>query len=377
MPFSLRLEKRLEPSRTIAFLVPVVSFGLALLFGAVLLALAGANPWQTYRAMLEGAFGTPEQWQSRQFYSVSETLVKAIPLMLTGLSVAIAFRMLFWNIGAEGQLVMGGVAAAGVALWLPELAPAIPASPWAYLPLMVVAGILAGAIWGLAPALLKTYLQVNEIITTLMLNYIAILWYQHLFNVAWKDPQGFGFPGSAQFPAYAWLPRLSGRVHWGLIFALVAAALIWLVLDRTRWGYEIRLIGENAVAARYAGVSLARNIVLVMLLSGGLAGLAGMAEAAGISHRLQQGLAVGNGFTGIIVAWLAKLNPWGVMGVAILLAALLVGGDQIQISMGLPASVALVLQGAILFFVLGGDIFARYRLVIAGRRPVAPATGNK
>jgi simple sugar transport system permease protein len=224
----------------------------------------------------------------------------------------------------------------------------------------------------LIPALLKAYLRVNEIITTLMLNYIAILWLQHLYYGPWKDPQGYGFPGTAQFPAFAWLPRLTGRLHLGLIFALVAAGLIWLILARTRWGYEIRLIGENPATARYAGISITRNVVLVMLLSGGLAGLAGMAEVAGISHRLQQGLAVGYGFTAIIVAWLAKLNPWAVIVVAVLLAALLVGGDQIQISMGLPASVALVLQGAILFFMLGGDIFTRYRLRILRRSPAGP-----
>ncbi len=360
MPFSIKLEKRLEPSQTMAYLVPLISFVLALLFGAILLALAGANPWQTYRAMLEGAFGTPTQWRDGQFYSLTETLVKATPLMLTGLGVSIAFRMLFWNIGAEGQLVMGGFAAGAAALWLPVLFPSIP--HWIYLPLMIVAGVLGGALWGLIPAMLKAYLKVNEIITTLMLNYIAILWLQYLYYGPWKDPKGYGFPGTAQFPEFTWLPRLTGRLHWGLIFALIAAALLWLVLDRTRWGYEIRLIGENPGAARYAGVSITRNIVLVMLVSGGLAGLAGMAEVAGISHRLQQGLAVGYGFTAIIVAWLAKLNPWGVIVVAILLAALLVGGDQIQITMGLPASMALVLQGAILFFMLGGDIFTRYRL---------------
>jgi simple sugar transport system permease protein len=376
MPFSIKLEKRLEPSKTISYLVPVASFVLALLFGAVLLAVAGANPWQTYRAMLEGAFGTPAQWRAGQFYSVTETLVKATPLMLTGLGVSIAFRMLFWNIGAEGQLVMGGFAAGTVALWAPQFFPSFPT--WVYLPLMVVAGVLAGAIWGLIPGMLKAYLKVNEIITTLMLNYIAILWVQHLYYGPWKDPQGFGFPGTALFPEFTWLPRLTGRLHMGLIFALVAAALIWLVLDRTRWGYEIRLIGENQVSARYAGISITRNIVLVMLLSGGLAGLAGMAEVAGISHRLQQGLAVGYGFTAIIVAWLGKLNPWGVILVAILLAALLVGGDQIQISMGLPASVALVLQGAILFFMLGGDIFTRYRLRVLRSPPVPsrPSAGG-
>lgn len=364
LPFSLQFEKRLTLSRSAYYLMPVLSFVLALLFGAILLALVGANPWQTYRAMFEGAFGTPTQWQNGEFFGLTETLVKAIPLMLTGLSVAIAFRMLFWNIGAEGQLVMGGVGAATVALWLPALAPFLPPSPWLYLPLMAIAGMAAGALWGLIPALLKAYLRVNEIITTLMLNYIAILWYQYLFQIAWKDPQGMGFPGTAMLPEYTWLPRFTGRLHWGLAIAVLVAILLWMVLDRTRWGYEIRLIGENPNAARYAGISLIANIILVMALSGGLAGLAGVTEVAGISHRLQRGLDVGNGFTGIIVAWLGKLSPWGILLVAVLLAALLVGGEQIQITMGLPAAVALVLQGAILFCVLGGEIFSRYRLRI-------------
>ena len=344
------IEKRQDYSRLIAFLVPIVSVILALLAGAVLLALAGANPWQTYKAMAIGAFGGK--------YNISETMVKAIPLMLCGLGVSVAFRMLFWNIGAEGQLAVGGIAASGVALFWADRLPAP-----LLLPTMVVAGFLGGALWGLIPALLKAYLRVNEIITTLMMNYIAILWVEHLFYGPWKDPQGYGFPGTAQFPKTAWLPRLPGtRFHLGMALAVVAAVFIWIVLRRTKWGYEIRVIGENPVAANYAGISIVRNIILVMLLSGGLAGLAGMSEVAGISHRLQKGLTVGYGYTAIIVAWLGKLNPAGVLVVAILLAGLLVGGDQIQITMQLPAAVALVLQGAILFFVLGGDLFTKYRI---------------
>lgn len=364
MPFSFKLEKRLEPSRLANWLVPIISFILALLFGAILLSSSGANPWEAYRAMLEGAFGSRALWQEGQYYNLTETLVKAVPLMLTGLSVAIAFKMLFWNIGAEGQLVMGGIAAAGIALFLPEFMPSIPQTRWFYLPIIAIGAILAGAIWGLIPALLKSYLKVNEIITTLMFNYIAILFYQYLFTTRWKDPLGFGFPGSAQIPEFTRFGRFTGRLHWGIAIAVIVAILIWIILDKTRWGYEIRLIGENSRAAQYAGVSIIKNIILVMLMSGGLAGIAGMSEISGISYRLQQGLAVGYGFTGIIVAWVAKLNPWAIIVVSILLAGLIVGGDQLQISMGLPASVALALQGAILLFVLSGDIFTRYRLRI-------------
>jgi simple sugar transport system permease protein len=362
MIIPLKVEKRLTPSRTASFLVPFISLLLALSFGGIILLTAGANPLITYKAMFLGAFGSK--------YNLSETMVKAIPLMLCGLGVSIAFRMLFWNIGAEGQLAVGGIAAAGVALFGAEWLPTA-----LLLPAMFVAGFAAGALWGLVPALLKALIRVNEIITTLMMNYIAILWVEYLFYGPWKDPAGYGFPGTAQFTEAAWLPRLPGtRLHLGLAFGIVAAVFIWLVLGRTKWGYEIRVIGENPRAATYAGISLMRNIVLVMVLSGGLAGLAGMAEVSGIAHRLQKGLTVGYGYTAIIVAWLGKLNPWGVLLVAILLAGLLVGGDQIQITMQLPAAVALILQGAILFFMLGGELFTRYRLRLEWR-PAEKAPG--
>lgn len=349
------LERRLSRPRYYEFLFPLIALGLALAFGGVLLWIFGANPLATYAAMAEGAFG--------QRYHVSETILRAIPLMLTGLAVGIAFRMLFWNIGAEGQFAWGVVAATWVALFLPERVGGIP--QWAVLPLMLVAAFCAGAVWGLIPAVLKTALRVNEIITTLMFNYVALLWMQYLYTGSWKDPEGFGFPGSAQFPQHAWLPRLPldlGRVHYGLVLAIVVAFLVWLVLDRTRWGFEIKVIGKNPLAARYAGMDIARNVLLVMCVSGGVAGLAGFSQVAGVAHRLQNGIAVGDGFTAIIVAWLAKLNPWAILVVSILLAGLSTGGDQLQITMGLPASVAGVLQGSILFFVLGADVFINYRL---------------
>jgi ABC-type uncharacterized transport system permease subunit len=358
-------ERRLHPSRTIAFLVPIISFILALAVGGILLLAAGANPIETYRAMFDGAFGTG--------YARSETLVKAIPLMLTGLAVSIAFRMLFWNIGAEGQLAMGAIATAWVPLFLLQGSD-LPV--WVLLLLMGVAAFAAGALWGFIPALLKAYLRVNEIITTLMLNYVAILFLDYLYTGPWKDKAGFGFPGTASFKDIAALPRIFGRVHLGLLVAIVAAVVIWLVLTRTKWGYEIRVIGENANAARYAGISLVRNILLVMVVSGGLAGLAGFSQVAGIAYRLQKGITVGDGFTAIIVAWLAKLHPVGVLVVAVLMAALSVGGDQITITMRLPAAMAQVLQGAILFLVLGGEIFVRYRLRVVRPSETAELAGS-
>ena len=305
--------------------------------------------------MVKGAFGS--------WYGITETLVKAIPLMLTGLAVSVAFRMRFWNIGAEGQLTLGGVAAAGVALYWSQGLPG-----WTVLPLAILAGIVAGALWAGIPAVLKAYLKVDETLTTLMLNYVAILYSEHLYYIAWRAP-GYN-SGTAKFPEVAWLPQIAGRANVGLIFAIILAILLWLVFKYTRWGFEVKIIGENQTAARYLGINIARNIVLALLLSGALSGLAGACEVLGLSRRLQQGLSVGYGYTAIIVAWMAQLNPIVILFVAILMAGLLVGGDQIQMKMRLPASVGLVLQGMILIPMLAGTIFTEYRIRIV--RPDKP-----
>jgi len=342
-------EKRQSVSRAIRVLVPVMSLVFALIFGAFLLLVSGVNPFAAYAAMATGAFGDID--------AVAETLVKAIPLMLTGLGVSIAFRMLFWNIGAEGQLAMGGLAATGVALYASDILPS-----WSVLPAAILLGMMAGALWAVIPAALRAYLQVNETITTLMMNYIAILLVSHVYHGPWRDPEGYGFPGTARFPEMAWLPRLYNRAHAGLIFAILAAAILWIVVQRTKWGFELRITGENPKAARYIGINIPRLILVTMLVSGGLCGLAGVCEVTGVMRRLQQGLTVGYGYTAIIVAWMSQLNPWGVLLVSFLLAGMLVGGDQIQMAMGLPAAMGLVMQGALLFPMLGGALFTEYRL---------------
>jgi general nucleoside transport system permease protein len=347
---SLRLEARPVPSRAAACLGTGLAVVLAFSLGSVVFLATGANPLAAYGVMLEGAFGS--------LYDLSEVLVKAIPLMLCGLAVAVPARIRVWNIGCEGQLVLGGIGGAGVALYLtPHLPPSL------VLPCMVAAGFVAGAAWALVPGLLRARLGVSEILSTLMLNYVAILWLEHLYFGPWRDPMGMGFPGTAMFPEAARLPRLFGtRIHLGLVFALAAAGLLGWAFARTRWGFEARVIGESPRAAEYAGMSLSRHVLWAMALSGGLAGLAGLAEAAGIHYRLQQGLAVGTGYTGIIVAWLARLSSGGILLVAVFLAGLLVGGDQLQSTMHLPSSVGLVLQGALLFFVLGSEVLTRYRI---------------
>ncbi len=346
-------EKRKTVSKTAIIVTPILSFVVSLLLTGILLIAFDANPLDTYAAMYKGAFGT-----SRAF---TETLVKAIPLMLTGLGVALAFKLKFWNIGAEGQLTLAGVAATWVAIYW---------SPWMpqplLLPAVILVGAAAGAMWAGIPALLKTSLKVDETLVTLMLNYVAILFSSHLYYGPWRDPKGYGFPGTELFPKAAWFPRIAGRAHIGLYFAIVAAIVLWIIFQRTRWGFELKVIGNSQKAARYQGISVERNIVLAVLLSGALCGLAGVGEVAGISRRLQQGLSLGYGYTAIIVAWMAQLNPLAIPFVAILMGALLVGGDSVQMVMGLPSSMGLLMQGMMLFPLLAGSLFVEYRIKRTG-----------
>lgn len=357
---ALRLEKRLETSKSAAFLVPVLSVVLALIAGALFFLLSGNNPAVVYSSMFLGAFGST--------YGLSETVVKAIPLSLCGLGIAIAFRMQLWNIGGEGQFYMGAMAATWVALFHPEL------PGWLMLPAMFLAGFIAGGLWGLLPAIPRAFQGVNETITTLMLNYIAMFWVDYLVHGPWRDPGGFNFPLTAQFVPSAILPAFgTTRIHAGLIFAVVAALVMYLVMRNTRAGFEVKVIGESQNAARYAGISIEKNILLVMLFSGALCGLAGMAEVSGIAGRLQEGLSPGYGYTAIIVAWLSRLNPLAIPIVAFMFGGLQVGGYSVQTT-GVPATTVSMLQGLLLFFVLGGEMFYRYRL--AWRNKVAKEGAN-
>jgi len=230
-----------------------------------------------------------------------------------------------------------------------------------------VAGMAAGALWGFIPGILKAHYSVNEVISTLMLNYIAFAWLDFFIFGVWSEG---GFQQSAAFPRNAWLPRLTDyarqvrglsglTLHLGLLLALIATVVVWLILNRSRWGYEIRLIGDNKRAAEYAGVPIKRQIVLVMMLSGALAGLAGMSEISGVVHRLQGQISPGYGFTGIIVAWLAKLNPFAVVLVSILFGALILAGREIQ-----PSGIPKLIQGIVLMCLIASDFFLRYRVRI-------------
>jgi general nucleoside transport system permease protein len=342
------IERRAIPSGRTLVLARIGSIILALGVGALVFLATGLPPAESYRTMWEGAFVSPD--------AVAETLVATSPILLTGLAVAIAGRAVLWNIGAEGQLFIGATFATALALWF----PAWPRP--ALLTLMVVAGAVGGAVWALGPAILRARLAVNEIITTLMLNYVAILYVDYLVHGRWADPGSLGFPLSKPFSENATLPTFFGtRLHLGFLLALAAAVAFWLVLRGTKWGYEIRVTGESAGAARYAGMPVARNIVVVMLVSGALAGVAGMAEVSGIVHRIQSDISPGYGYTGIIVATLGRFSPIGVVLASFLFGALQVGGYSLQ-TVGATSSAVGVLQGAILFIALAAEFLARYRV---------------
>ena len=343
-----KVEKREIQNKYALIGIRLVGIFLALITGGIFLMATGHAPIAVYKAMLEGAFGSS--------YGVNETIVKTIPLLLAALGISVAFRMKLWNIGAEGQIYVGGIAASAVALKLGHL----PA--YLLIPMMIVAGFLGGAAWGLLPAIPRALWGTNETITTLMMNYIGILWVDYLVFGPWKDPKGFNFPITPEFSATAFLPTFGrSRVHMGIIIALFIATLLYVIINKTLWGYEIRVAGENSEAAKYAGMNVKRNILLAMAISGGIAGIAGMTELAGITHRLQSNFSPGYGYSAIIIAWLSRLNPMAAIGVSFLFGGMLVGGYAVQTS-GLPAATAVMMQGLILFFVLGAEFFTQYQI---------------
>ncbi|GER80305.1 MAG: ABC transporter permease [Anaerolineaceae bacterium] len=354
----LHIEPRLdEPPRWYPAAVSVGAIVIALVLGGILITFAGGDAVRSYLHIAKASFGS--------LGVLSDTIVKATPILLTTLACSVAFRMKQWNIGAEGQFIMGAWGASAIVL-----APVLPAetSPWIFIPVMILAGMVCGALWGLIPGYLKAKFRVNEIISTLMMNYIAIAWVNFWVFAVWTEG---GFQMSPKFPQNAWLPRLldysqkiplfSGlTTHFGLVLGIVAAVIIWFVIYRSRWGYEIRLIGDNPQAAQYAGINITRNTILVMMLSGALAGLGGMSEVTGVIHRLQTTpIAAGYGFTGIIVAWLSKLNPIAAIFVSILFGALLLAGREIQ-----PSGVPKMIQGVILVCLIASDFLLRYRVSI-------------
>jgi simple sugar transport system permease protein len=362
----IRLEPRAAVPRWFPVAATIGALVVAFVIGGIVLALVGGDPIRSYVHIVNAAFGSVGV--------LSDTLVKATPLILTGLACALAFRMRLWNIGAEGQFLLGAWGASAVVL-----APLLPAGTPGFIviPAMMIAGALAGGAWGFIPGILRARLGVNEIITSLMLNYIALFWIQFWVFGPWSEG---GFQQTEQFPRGAWLPRLTDlsssipsfaglTVHLGLVFGIVAAGLVWLLLERARFGYEVRLIGDSPRAARYAGVDIARNILIVFVVSGALAGLAGMSEVGGVVHRLQDRISPGYGYTAIIIAYLARFGPFRVILAAILFGALILAGREIQ-----PSGVPAMIQGIVLFALVASEALVRYRIRIERTTPVTAGT---
>jgi ABC-type uncharacterized transport system permease subunit len=333
----MRFEKRSKTPLLLRILVPICSVLLGLVAGALVMLFARVNPLRAYGAIVKGAFGSA--------YTFSETLVIAVPLILISAGLCLVYRMKFLNIGAKGQYIMGALCGSYLALF----GPATMSRPL-LLTLMMTLGIIGGAVWAIIPALLKVYWNVNEVIATLLLNYIAsyILWY--FMYGTWGTR---GFPLSKNFAMNAQLPRIlaaPSRLHIGLFFGLAAAVIIWIIIRKMRFGYEARVLGENERAARYAGINVFKTVIIAAVL-----------------RVLQLDINSDYGYTAIIAAWLAGLDPLVAVGVSVLLAALEAGGYQIQIVMRVPFGIVGVIESSILFCLLAGEIVTHYRIVLTRR----------
>jgi general nucleoside transport system permease protein len=347
---SYTLERRPEASRTMSYLSPLLAVTLTLLGGLLLFWALGKDPFEAFQVFFLNPL--------RNWNGVAELLLKATPLMLCAVGLAIGFRANVWNIGAEGQFIVGACAATGVALLLEDVSgPQV-------LVAMVLAGALGGAAWAAIPAFLRTHFNANEILVSLMLVYVAQLLVSWLVFGPWIDPDGFNFPQSKMFADSALLPMLVEGTRLNLAFVLALGVLLlgYLFMHRSFLGYKMRVAGEAPEAARYAGFSAKLMVWIGLLAGGACAGLAGMAEVAGPMGQLTDKVASGYGFAAIIVAFVGRLNPLGIFFASLLMALLYIGGEQAQQYLSLPSSISKVFQGLLLFFLLGSDLFINYRL---------------
>ncbi len=350
----MRLERRTQTSAAALVLAPLGAVAFTLLVSSLLVLWAGAPVGQTYGLLFRGAFGSLFAW--------SETLTRAVPLILTGLAATVAFKARLFNIGAEGQLYAGALAAVAVGGLHGGEGLALPL--WLLFPLMMLAAALAGALLLLGPALMKQRLGVDEVVTTLLLNFIVLLLVSALLDGVMKDPMAMGWPQSVSLIPELELSRLieGTRVHSGLIGAVVLAFLVWVLFRYTVLGFDIRAVGANARAAAFAGVPVTRTIVLVALLSGALAGLAGAIEVAGRAGYVTLDMSPGYGYSGIVIAMLAGLNPLGVIAAAVFVAGVLVGADSMSRAIGVPTYLADVIVAVALLSVLVATLLTQYRV---------------
>ncbi|MGI9354228.1 MAG: ABC transporter permease [Rhizobiaceae bacterium] len=344
----------IEPRQSVSWLraglAPVWAVLASLALCAVLITWAGASIPEAYALLIKGAFGST--------FAINETLTRSIPLIFTGLAAAVAFRAKFYNIGAEGQLYAGALAATFFGTGLITLPPIL------MVPFLVIMGALAGGLLLLVPVLLRTRLKVDEVVTTLLLNFVVLLVVSYLIEGPWKDPMSLGWPQAASIVDEGVIPPMlsKGRLHYGLVIAIAAAVIIWVVMRFTVQGYEIRAVGHNQQAAEFAGIRVNRTVIMTAMISGGLAGMAGVSETAGLKGYLTLDLSPGFGYTGIAVAMLAQLNPLAVVPAAIFLSAVYVGSDAMSRAVNIPTYIADVLVGVSVLSVLCSVMFSQYRV---------------
>ena len=351
----IQLEKRPEPSRAWAFATPLLAVLLTMLFGGMLFALLGKNPVETIRTIFLDPLFSEFAWYYRP-----QLLVKGAPLVLIAIGLSFGFRAGIWNIGAEGQYIVGAICGAGVGLAF------YPMDLRLIFPLMVIAGAIGGTLWAMIPGLLRVIFGTNEILVSLMLVYVAEQLLASMALGTMRNPDGMGFPGSrnlAQYPSAANLELIAGSgMHWGVVAAFIAVIFAYITLSRHIFGFQVRLSGQGPRAAVFAGVNPNRMILICLGISGALAGMAGLLEVAGPAGQISIDFNVGYGFTAIIVAFLGRLHPIGILLAGGLMALTYIGGEIAQSNLGLPGAAIQLLQGMLLFFLLAVDLLTNYRI---------------
>ena len=352
-----KLEPRGDASITMSYLSPVLAGILTLITGGIFFASLGHNPIDALSIFLLSPVS--------DLYGVAELGVKAAPIMLCAIGLALTFKAQVWNIGAEGQLLMGGVLASAIARAL------IDVESWWVLPLVLLGGMVGGAGWGLLAAWLRNRFNANEILTTIMFNYIALYFLLYLIHGSLKDPDGYGFPESALFSDSALMPIIlqDTRLHFGIIFAVLAVVAAWVFISRSFVGFQIKVLGLDSNAAKLSGFKHKRLVVLVMMISGALAGLAGAGEVSGPIGQLIPSISPGYGYAAIIVAFLGRLNPIGIFFASLLMALIYMGGEIAQIELKVPLAVTSLFQGMLLFYLLACDVFINFKVKFAGKKP--------
>lgn len=350
MPFpKFRLVKREKISPTFRIFLPFIAIGVSFIFSSIIILLAGKNPITAIYSIFYGALGTR--------LGFLETIVKAIPLILTGIAVALAFTGKFWNIGAEGQFYAGALAATYVGISYLNL------PNFLYIPLLLLVGFIAGGLWALLPGFLKTYLKADDVVTTLLLNYIMIYFVTAILEGPWRDPETM-WPQSIRISENAIFPKLieRSRVHFGLIISILSVIAVYILIKYTKLGFSIRATGANPKASNFLGIDIKKTILITSIISGGIAGLAGVGEVAGLHYRLTENISPGYGYTGIVVAMLGGLNPFGVLLSAFFFAIIITGAQYMSRATGVTMFMADVIQGITLLVLLAMLIFYEYEI---------------